>query len=602
MRQTESPHPRVIVGGIETISCTRAEMATLLLHDCLEARQNSDLWLPKLVFSSNGQGIALAGKSPTFMRIMSDADVVHADGMHVVFSSKMTNAPLPERIPTTDFFHDAARIAEPHGLRFFMLGATEKQNAAAVEAIKVRYPRLNIVGRHHGYFTENEDAVVCKKIRESKADVVWVALGKPRQEEWCYRNRKHLRGVGWLKTCGGLFAFLAHDVPRAPNWMQKSGLEWLYRLLNDPKRLTWRYLTTNPYAFYRLVRFTKRKSIDDGRLNTHSQGQLTRAEKFRTARTKLWRAFRLNFLLQFVSDERYLKLLFWSRFGERLDLANPRSFSQKIQWLKLNDRQDLYTKLVDKYDVKAWVAEKVGASFVLPTLGVWDTFEQINFDALPEQFVLKCTHDSGGLAICKNKSTFDFRAARKKINRSLSRNFYRSGREWPYLNVKPRVLAEVYFPTWVSKEAQANGLVPDPTGPTEHDRSVLRNGVFDYKFYCFHGDPKFLYVSQGLHNHSTAEMIFLTLDWAPTGFVRPDYGQFQEIPAKPSQFNQMVQLAKELSAGIPFVRVDLFEHHGAVYFSEMTFHPVSGMMPIKPETADLEIGQLLDLSEVEVAK
>lgn len=258
MKQSDHAYPKVLVGGLETISCDRIELANLLLEDSMEARKQGDSWLPKLVFSSNGQGVALAGKSQDFMQVMSVADIVHADGMPVVFASKLTNAPLPERIPTTDFFHDAARVAEPNGLRFFMLGAKEVQNAAAVAAIQEKYPDLNIVGRHHGYFGEDQDEDVCEKILESKADVVWIALGKPRQEEWCLRNQERLRGVAWLKTCGGLYAFLAGDVSRAPEWMQTAGLEWLFRLLGDPKRLAWRYLSTSPYAMYRLIGHTQK--------------------------------------------------------------------------------------------------------------------------------------------------------------------------------------------------------------------------------------------------------------------------------------------------------------------------------------------------------
>lgn len=264
MSRVELAHPRVVVGGFETVSCTRTALAQTLLDDCLAARERGENSVPKLVFSSNGQGLALAGRSPAFMEVMSQADIVHADGMPVVFASKMTPAPLPERIPTTDFFHDAARSAERHGLRFFMLGATEQQNAAAVEAVREAYPDLEIVGRRNGYFGADEDEAVCAEIRESKADVVWVALGKPRQEEWCVRNRERLRGVGWLKTCGGLYAFLAGDVRRAPDWMQRAGLEWLFRVMGDPKRLAWRYLSTNPYAFYRLVRYTRIGRAADG--------------------------------------------------------------------------------------------------------------------------------------------------------------------------------------------------------------------------------------------------------------------------------------------------------------------------------------------------
>lgn len=266
MTITGIAHPQVLVGHFPTISCTRTELANLMAKECSQAREQGDSWLPKLVFSSNGQGVALAGRSPEFMNVMLQADVVHADGMPVVFASKMTSAPLPERIPTTDFFHDAARAAEENGLRFFMLGASEEQNDAAVAAIRDRYPELEIAGSHHGYFGADQDEAVCEIIRESKADVVWVALGKPRQEEWCLRNRERLRGVGWLKTCGGLYAFLAGDAPRAPELMQKAGLEWLFRMVHDPKRLVGRYLWTNPYALYRLVRYTRkgRPATDEG--------------------------------------------------------------------------------------------------------------------------------------------------------------------------------------------------------------------------------------------------------------------------------------------------------------------------------------------------
>lgn len=239
-----------------------------MVEDCLHAKGERGAWLPKLVFSSNGQGLALAGRDPSFMDVMLRADIIHADGMPVVFASKLTSAPLPERIPTTDFFHDAARAAESSGLKFFMLGGKEEQNDAAVAAIRKMYPALRIVGRHHGYFGDDEDEAVCTMVRESQADVLWVGLGKPRQEVWCLRNRARLQGVGWLKTCGGLYAFLAGDVPRAPMWMQRMGLEWLFRMMDDPKRLTMRYLSTNPYALYRLLRYTrkydKRRAYADG--------------------------------------------------------------------------------------------------------------------------------------------------------------------------------------------------------------------------------------------------------------------------------------------------------------------------------------------------
>lgn len=250
--------PTVKVGGFETVSVTRARLADIMVADCVAARKAGACWIPKTVFSSNGQGVALAGRNAAFARVMDAADAIHADGMSIVKASRRTRMPLPERIATTDFFHDAVRAACAHGLRFFMLGASESQNAAAVAKIEKSYPELQIAGRHHGYFSDAESGAVCDIIRASRADVLWVALGKPRQEFWSIANRERLAGVGWIKTCGGLYAFLTGDAPRAPLWMQNAGLEWLYRTMDDPKRLAWRYLTTNPYALYRLMRHTER--------------------------------------------------------------------------------------------------------------------------------------------------------------------------------------------------------------------------------------------------------------------------------------------------------------------------------------------------------
>ncbi|MET1754017.1 WecB/TagA/CpsF family glycosyltransferase [Novosphingobium sp. RD2P27] len=252
---------RVLVGGLPTVRASRKELAAMMVADCQLARDAGGSWLPKLVFSSNGQGVALAGMDDAFRDVMLEASWIHADGQSVVFASKMTAAPLPERIATTDFFHDAARAAIEGGLSFYIFGGSENQNRNAVERIRVLYPELKIVGRRNGYFDPAENNEICQDIRESGADVLWVGLGKPRQEEWCVRNRDQLRGIGWVKTCGGLYAFLSGEAPRAPDWMQSLGLEWLFRAMRDPKRLLWRYLTTNPYSIYRLIRYTNAKSI-----------------------------------------------------------------------------------------------------------------------------------------------------------------------------------------------------------------------------------------------------------------------------------------------------------------------------------------------------
>jgi exopolysaccharide biosynthesis WecB/TagA/CpsF family protein len=247
----------VTVGGFPTIRATRDELASLMVRDCTATRQKPDI-LPKLVFSSNGQGISLAGSDRAFAEAMSQADIIHADGMSVVIASRLlTKRPLPERICTTDFFHNAASAAVSAGLSFYLLGGTEPQNEAAYDAIRTRYPELRIVGRHHGFFDQRADENVCAKIVASGTDVLWVALGKPRQEFWSVRNRHRLAGVGWIKTCGGLFSYVSNDVSRAPAWMQNNGLEWLYRVMQEPTRLSMRYLLTNPHSLYRMVRFSR---------------------------------------------------------------------------------------------------------------------------------------------------------------------------------------------------------------------------------------------------------------------------------------------------------------------------------------------------------
>jgi N-acetylglucosaminyldiphosphoundecaprenol N-acetyl-beta-D-mannosaminyltransferase len=253
-------HPApVLVGGFPTLPVTRRELAAIMARDCLTARLAGPAARPKLVFSSNGQGIAMAGRDPAFAFVMEHADIVHADGMPVVFASRLTPRPCPERVCTTDFFHDAARAAEAAALSFFMLGGTPAQNEGACAAIAARYPKLRLAGRRDGFFSPAESGAVCAEIRASGADVLWVALGKPRQEVWCVANREALAGLGWIKTCGGLYAHLAGEVPRAPLWMQRIGLEWLWRALAEPRRLGLRYLADNPRAALRLLRHTERR-------------------------------------------------------------------------------------------------------------------------------------------------------------------------------------------------------------------------------------------------------------------------------------------------------------------------------------------------------
>ena len=277
-------------------------------------------------------------------------------------------------------------------------------------------------------------------------------------------------------------------------------------------------------------------------------------------------------LLFWMPDKPYLQLYYLMKLKKVLNFKNPKSFNEKLQWLKLYDRKNIYTTMVDKYEAKRYVAERIGEEYIIPTLGVWERVEDIDFDALPEKFVLKCTHDSGGLIVCRDKSKLDLEKTRKILSKSLKNDFYIEAREWPYKNVKRRIIAETYM----EDETQKKGLV-------------------DYKFYCFDGKPRFLYISKGLEDHATASISFLNLDWTFADFQRSDYKGFDTLPEKPAGYETMLKLAEQLSAGSSFLRVDLYEIGGKIYFSELTFTPCGGTMQFAPVEWDDKIGEMLTL-------
>jgi len=244
-------YAEVTVGGFATACLSRDGLARMMLQDCLDARTNPCRH-PKLVFASNGHAIALAARDQSFRTLFAQADIIHADGQAAVFASQMTASPIPERSATTDFIHDAAKISAQHGLRFFLLGATEEANAQAARVLAETYPGLRIVGRRHGYFSRDEEDAICDEINLTLPDVVWVGLSVPLEYAFAVRN-KHRLTAGWLVTCGGCYDFIAGAVRRAPRWMQAAGLEWLFRLIQEPKRLFWRYAVTNPLAVFLLL-------------------------------------------------------------------------------------------------------------------------------------------------------------------------------------------------------------------------------------------------------------------------------------------------------------------------------------------------------------
>lgn len=270
-----------------------------------------------------------------------------------------------------------------------------------------------------------------------------------------------------------------------------------------------------------------------------------------------------------MSDKYYLSILWKMIMEYKIDWKTPKTLNEKLQWLKLYDRNPLYTTLVDKYRVKQWVADTIGEQFVIPTLAVYNTVDEIDLAKLPDQFVLKCNHDSGSVVICRDKSNFDLEAAKKKLAKGLSHNFYWDAREWPYKNVKRCVIAEKYI-----QDFEDGGLV-------------------DYKFFCFDGMVDCVMLCLDRHIKQP-KFYFFDRNWnlkrmnirgkeAPDNFTIP----------KPKGLDKMFELASVLSKGIPFVRVDFYDVAGDIRFGEMTFYPDGGLdSNILPET-DLYFGSLI---------
>lgn len=277
-------------------------------------------------------------------------------------------------------------------------------------------------------------------------------------------------------------------------------------------------------------------------------------------------------ILDFLPDRLYIKHAFKSRQGYPLNLENPRTFSEKIQWLKLYDRKPVYTTMVDKFAVKKYVAERIGEKYVIPTLGVWSHFDDIDFEELPSQFVLKCTHDSGGLIVCKDKGNLNLQDAKNKIEKSLKRDYYRIAREWPYKNVPRQIIAEKYI------EPAAN--VSDLT---------------DYKWYCFGGEPKYCQVIQNRHTKETID--FFDAAWNHQEFVglNTNVSQAVVIPSCPNHLDTQIKIAKILSEDIPFSRIDLYESGTEIYFGEITLYPASGYGKFTPEKYNELLGDMIIL-------
>lgn len=254
-------HSRVRLGGLKIDRMTQAEFAGVMVADTRANAETGRRLAPKLSFSVNGNVLSLAASDPAYRAALEEADYLDADGQPLVFASRwLTHRPLPERVATTDFIHEAAAFAAEAEMRFFLLGGEEEVNARAAGVLATRYPGLTICGRHNGFFPREAEADLAAEIRESSTDVLWIGQGVPREHYLAVRLRPRLLGVSWIKTCGGLFDFLAERQPRAPLWMRQAGLEWAYRTYREPRRLMGRYARTNAHALWLML--TRSRQID----------------------------------------------------------------------------------------------------------------------------------------------------------------------------------------------------------------------------------------------------------------------------------------------------------------------------------------------------
>lgn len=285
-------------------------------------------------------------------------------------------------------------------------------------------------------------------------------------------------------------------------------------------------------------------------------------------------------LFRWMSDKPFLSMAYYMHTGRKMHWKHPERFTEKIQWLKLYDRKEEYTRMVDKITAKEYVAERIGNEYIIPTYGVWEHFDDIDFDALPEQFVLKTSNGSGsnGVVVCTNKQMLDKKKAKKMLEASLKCNTYSNLREWPYKNIKPRIFAEQFI--------------------TETNIDTARKDLTDYKFYCFGGKPKYCQVIQ---NRSTKESIeFYDENWALQPFVglNPQAMRGEGNTPRPLYYDKMLEIAGKLSEGRDFVRVDLYTAGEMPLFGEVTFYPASGLGRFNPDEYDKLLGELLKIQPV----
>ncbi|MBQ5592702.1 MAG: glycosyl transferase [Clostridia bacterium] len=271
-----------------------------------------------------------------------------------------------------------------------------------------------------------------------------------------------------------------------------------------------------------------------------------------------------------LPDKIYLKKLYKQRTGKKLNLRNPKTFNEKQNWLKLYDRRPEYTVMVDKYKAREYIAEKIGEEYLVPLLGVWDSPDEIDFDALPNEFVLKCNHDNG-VIICRDKSRLDIEKTKEELRYRLSRDYYKKLREWPYKKIKRKIVCEKYI--------------------SEIDSDCLT----DYKFHCFNGIPQYMYVVTTQNNETYLD--YFDMSYKPLPIIHSVHPRSPENSffSKPDNYEEMKNIAAKLSEGLPYVRVDLYNLSGKIYFGETTFFPTGGFAELFPEKWNLILGDCLKL-------
>ncbi len=282
-----------------------------------------------------------------------------------------------------------------------------------------------------------------------------------------------------------------------------------------------------------------------------------------------------------LSDKMLLKLIFRARMGKRLNINNPKTFNEKLQWLKLHDRKPEYSKLVDKYEVRNYISEKAGEQYLVPLYGVWNSFDEIDFSELPDQFVLKCNHDSGGVCICPDKDKFDFKNAKKTLTSAMASDFFNAAREYPYKNLPRRIIAEKYL--------EEPSLTDD------------NKGLIDYRVYCFNGEPKLIYTYQNKKSENGDKPGIASCDIFDTEWNHQPFKQKSAnadiVPESPYNLNLIKDISKLLSEDIPFLRVDFYEVDQKIYVGELTFYPGAGFSPFYPEEWDGILGDWIKLPD-----